>query len=115
MRRTAYLTIGLLFAFTGTGCITMLAAPIFLVGAAAAGIPLVLHLIHHRKAPEVRFPSLRFIRASSIKTARKKKIEDLLLLFLPGRVHARARPFFALAYLALLMRKVVIFQGWWVP
>ena len=28
---------------------------------------------------------------------------------------ARARPFFALAYLALLMRKVVIFQGWWVP
>ena len=40
---------------------------------------------------------------------------NLLFLFLPGRIHERARPLFALAYLTLLLRKLVIFQGWWAP
>jgi hypothetical protein len=37
---------------------------------------------------------------------------NLVLLFLPGRVHERARPFFALAYLAVFLRKALVLNGW---
>ncbi len=57
-------------------------APIYLVGAAAAGIPLVLHLIYRRKAPKVFFSTIRFLRLSNERTAHRRRIQDLLLLLL---------------------------------
>jgi hypothetical protein len=37
---------------------------------------------------------------------------NLVLLFLPGRVHEWARPFFAVAYLAVFVRKALVLNGW---
>jgi hypothetical protein len=81
MRRLGYITFLAILPLSASGCVG-LAAPLFLIGMSAAGIPLVLHMIHHKKSPEILFPSLRFIRVSNIRTARRKRIEDLLLLLL---------------------------------
>jgi hypothetical protein len=56
------------------------AAPLFLLAALAGLIPVVLQLIHHQKAREVRFSTLRFLRISVQRTRRRKYIEDLSLL-----------------------------------
>ncbi|MGH7142645.1 MAG: BatA domain-containing protein [Planctomycetota bacterium] len=56
------------------------ANPLFLVGLGAAAVPLVLHLMHRRKAIEIPFPSLRFLRLSQNRTAKRKRLEELLLL-----------------------------------
>jgi len=54
----------------------------FLLGTAAAAIPIVIHLAHRRRAPRVPFTTLRFIRASAERTARRRRIEEWLLLLL---------------------------------
>src|SRR5262245_5413938 len=56
------------------------AAPLFLLAALAGLIPVVLHLIHRRKAKEVRFSTLRFLRISVQRTRRRKYVEDMSLL-----------------------------------
>lgn len=70
----------------------------FLFGISAAGIPLILHLIHKKNAPKVMFSTLRFLRSSNQKTAHRKKIQDLLLLILRALLFsllafALAKPF----------------------
>ncbi len=52
----------------------------FLLGTLAGGIPILIHMIHKRKAPKVLFPTLRFLKASNERTSRRQKIQDLLLL-----------------------------------
>ena len=79
MRRLSYLYLLAPFPFLATGCVALV-APWFLVGAAAAGIPLVLHLLFQRRGPRVYFSTLRFLKHSVRKTARRKRIENLLLL-----------------------------------
>jgi len=54
--------------------------PAFLVGMAAGVIPILIHLIYRRRAPQVLFSTLRFIRLSTQRTARRRRIENLLLL-----------------------------------
>ncbi|MBE3134432.1 MAG: BatA and WFA domain-containing protein [Acidobacteria bacterium] len=51
-------------------------------GAAAAAIPVVIHMIHTAKAPDVPFPTLRFLKSAAEKTARRRKIENLFLMIL---------------------------------
>ena len=58
------------------------AAPLFLLAAFAAAIPVVLHLVNRRRAKEVPFPTLRFLELSVQKTRRRKRIQDLLLMLL---------------------------------
>ena len=53
-----------------------------LVGVAAAGIPFLLHLLSSVKAQEVYFPTLRFLKISMEKTARRRRIQHWLLLIL---------------------------------
>ena len=53
-----------------------------LFGLAAAAIPFVLHLLSSVKAQEVYFPTLRFLRRSMEKTARRRRIQHWLLLLL---------------------------------
>lgn len=62
------------------------AAPLFLLAALAGLIPVLVHLIHRRRAKEVRFSTLRFLRLSVQKTRRRKYIEDLSLLALRAGV-----------------------------
>ncbi len=57
-------------------------APLLLIGLAAAGIPWLLHLLSSVRAREVSFPTLRFLRSSMQKTARRRRIQHWLLLAL---------------------------------
>jgi len=61
---------------------TLLVSPLFWIGTASAAIPIILHMIYRRRAPRIRFSTLRFIRASAERTARRRRIRDWLLLFL---------------------------------
>jgi len=45
-------------------------------------IPLVLHLLSSVRAPQIRFSTLRFLRLSMEKTARRRRIQHWLLLLL---------------------------------
>lgn len=56
--------------------------PLLLLGLAAAAIPFVLHLLSSVRAQEVYFPTLRFLRSSMEKTARRRRIQHWLLLLL---------------------------------
>jgi hypothetical protein len=55
-------------------------APLFLLAGLAGLIPVLVHLIHRRKAREIRFSTLRFLRISVQRTRRRKYIEDMALL-----------------------------------
>jgi hypothetical protein len=73
--------------------------PLFLAATATAGVPVVIHLIHRRQAPRVLFSTLRFLRLSVDRTARRRRIQDLLLLILRSLLFfllafALAKPFF---------------------
>ena len=54
--------------------------PIFLLGAIAAGVPVLVHLVRRTRAPRVPFPSLMFLRKIEQKTIRRRKLRNLLLL-----------------------------------
>lgn len=56
--------------------------PLFLIGALAVSIPILLHLIRREHARKIEFPSLMFLRRISRKTIRYQKIRHLLLLLL---------------------------------
>ena len=42
-------------------------SPLFLVGMAAAAIPIVIHLLHRRTEPIIEFSAMRFLRRASAK------------------------------------------------
>lgn len=56
--------------------------PIFLLGAIAAGVPLLVHLVRRTRAPRIQFPSLMFLRKIEQKTIRRRKLRNLLLLLI---------------------------------
>ncbi len=58
------------------------ATPLLLIGLLAAGIPFVLHLLSSVRARQEPFPTLRFLRLSMEKTARRRRIQHWLLLLL---------------------------------
>jgi hypothetical protein len=62
------------------------AAPLFLMAALAAAIPIVLHLVNRRRAKQLPFPTLRFLKISVQKTRRRKRVHDLLLMLLRAAV-----------------------------
>jgi hypothetical protein len=56
------------------------ADPLMLAGLVAALVPVVLHLLNRVKAPVVPFPTLRFLRITAQKTARRRQIQQYFLL-----------------------------------
>lgn len=56
--------------------------PAFLIGAAAAAVPVIIHLIHRRRALLHRFPAVRFLLLADKRTARKFRLHQWLLLAL---------------------------------
>ena len=73
--------------------------PAFLAGLAALLVPIVIHLRQREWERPRRFPSLMFLRRIPIRTARRRRITDWLLLLLRAGVFALlvaafARPFF---------------------
>jgi hypothetical protein len=74
--------------------------PLYLLGALAAAVPIVIHLINRRRAPVHRFPAIAYLLGARKKRARQFRLRHLLLLAL--RVAALvllalalARPFLA--------------------
>ena len=56
--------------------------PWLLLGAAAMAIPFVLHLMSNVRAKSIQFPTLRFLKMSMEKTARRRRVQHWLLLLL---------------------------------
>lgn len=74
-------------------------SPLFLVGAAAAAIPLVLHLLKREPEPRVKFAAVKLLKRAPVEYTEKRHLRELLLLML--RIAALvllaiafARPFF---------------------
>ena len=75
-------------------------APLFLVGAAAAAIPVALHFWHRRADVVIDFPAMRYLRGATAHDSKRRRLREWLLLAL--RVSAIlllavafARPFIA--------------------
>ena len=75
-------------------------APIFLAGAAAAAIPIVLHLLKREPEQRVRFAAVKLLKKAPVEHTQRRHLRELILLAL--RVAALvllalafARPFFA--------------------
>jgi len=76
---------------------SLFANPLLLAAAAAAAVPVVLHLIYRKRAQEIPFSSLKFLKSSLKRTAHRKRLQELLLLairvaLILGLVLALARP-----------------------
>ncbi|MGH9331833.1 MAG: BatA domain-containing protein, partial [Vicinamibacterales bacterium] len=54
--------------------------PAFLLGAIAAAVPIVLHLIKREAAPEVRFSAVRLLRRAPTEQSRWHRLREWLLL-----------------------------------
>ncbi len=72
--------------------------PLFFLGALAASVPVLLHLVKRERARKLEFPTLMFLRRISKKTIRYQKLRHLLLLLLRALAFvllalAFARPF----------------------
>ena len=81
-----------------------LLSPLFLIGALAAAIPVVLHLLEREPEPRVRFAAVELLKGAPVAFTERRRIRELLLLAL--RVAAIlllalafARPFLASAAL----------------
>ncbi len=75
-------------------------SPLFLIGAAAAAVPIVLHLLKREPEARIRFSAVRLLRRAPVEHTRRRHLNELLLLLL--RVAALlllalafARPFFS--------------------
>ena len=74
-------------------------SPIFLLGALAAALPVLVHLVRRTRAVKMQFPSLMFLRRIEQKTVRRRRLRNLLLLALRSAALlllalAFARPYF---------------------
>src|SRR5918992_623030 len=81
-------------------------SPLFLIGAAAAAIPIALHLFFRRTEPVIDFAAMRYLRQAPVEHSRRRRLRELLLLAL--RIAALcllatafARPFLAQSAAAL--------------
>jgi hypothetical protein len=75
-------------------------SPWFLLGAAAAAVPIVLHLLKREPEPRIQFPAVKLLKSAPVEYTETRRIREWLLLAL--RVAALvclavafARPFFA--------------------
>lgn len=57
-------------------------SPLFLLGTFAVAVPIVLHLFRRRNDPVVPFSAVRFLTKVPIEQARRRRLQDLLLLAL---------------------------------
>ncbi|HUF51029.1 MAG TPA: BatA domain-containing protein [Longimicrobiales bacterium] len=56
--------------------------PLLLLIAAAAAIPLLLHLLQRHQGPRVVFPALRYLRRAEKESARRIRLRQILLMLL---------------------------------
>jgi hypothetical protein len=88
-------------------------SPLFLVGALAAGIPIVLHLFNRRADPVVDFSATRYLQQEPVEQSSRRRVKELILLAL--RVAALvllavafARPYLSSSAVALSAPATVV-------
>jgi hypothetical protein len=74
--------------------------PAFLIGAIAAAVPIVLHLIRREAAPELPFSAVRLLRRTPLEQIRRQRLRELLLLALRVTALALLAAAFARPYVA---------------
>jgi hypothetical protein len=57
-------------------------SPLFLLGLAAIAVPILLHLFRHQAGPVVPFTAVRFLQHAPLHRARRRRLQDVLLLIL---------------------------------
>ena len=57
-------------------------SPLFLIGAAAAAVPIAIHLFYRRAEPVIEFAAMRYLRQAPVEQARRRRLRELLLLAL---------------------------------
>ena len=57
-------------------------APMYLLGALAIAVPLLLHLYRRRTEDNVHFPSIAWLEAVPVETQQRRRVRDWLLLAL---------------------------------
>ena len=77
-----------------------LLSPLFLLGALAVVVPVVLHLFARESAPTVVFSTTRFLRRTTTEHVRRRRPRDLLLLLLRAAAVALVALAFARPFLA---------------
>jgi hypothetical protein len=75
-------------------------SPLFLAGALAAAVPIVLHLLKREPEPRVKFPAVRLLKHAPVEYTENRRLRELLLLALRVATFALlalafARPFLA--------------------
>ncbi|HEV8321221.1 MAG TPA: BatA domain-containing protein, partial [Myxococcota bacterium] len=82
------------------------AAPWFLAGLAAAGLPVAIHLLNRRSARVVAFPATELLLATRRRTARRLQLRQLLLLIVRTALLALVPLMLARPYVAGAARAV---------
>ncbi len=75
-------------------------SPLFLVGAAAAAIPIAIHLFYRRTEPVIEFAAMRYLRQAPVEESRRRRLRELLLLALRVTALVLLACAFARPYLA---------------
>src|SRR5258708_13654666 len=75
-------------------------SPLFLAGAAAAAVPIVLHLLKREPEARVKFAAVKLLKKAPVEHTQKRRLRELMLLALRIATLvllalAFARPFFA--------------------
>ena len=69
--------------------------PLAWLGLTAIAVPLVVHLLAHRRAERVAFPTLRFLRPTRLAAIRRRAFEDVVLLAVRSAIIVAAAAAFA--------------------
>lgn len=57
-------------------------SPLFLIGALAAAVPILLHLFHRRTDEVIDFPSVQLLTRAPVQNQRRRQLRELILLAL---------------------------------
>jgi hypothetical protein len=57
-------------------------SPLYLLGALAAAVPVVLHFLHHQPEARVKFAAVRLLRGAPVEDTKRRRIREWLLLAL---------------------------------
>lgn len=57
-------------------------SPLFLIGAAAAAVPILLHLFHRKTEVVIDFPAVQLLTRAPVQQHRRRRLRELLLLAL---------------------------------
>lgn len=75
-------------------------SPLYLLGALAVAVPILLHLFRRRTEVVVDFPAVRFIAPSTVEQKRRRRLRELILLALRVTALVLLAGAFARPYLA---------------